>query len=226
MANNITPSPFLAVVRAAFVNADRTLTQVALQLLGDWDQRLTKGLNLIGQFTGNIASTATIGNRPEPIGTTVVNITATGKLNSLTNVAADVNTDHIADGTGSPLAGGRAATAAFVASTTGKPMVYHLVGGWGPGVIPYSQVTGGPSGPGPGSAPAVAHQWIASYDATTGVYALSQPAFTDISGQITGAQLPATGLSVTIVTAQLTGPGAQGSMTFTNGILTAQTPAT
>ena len=34
------------------------------------------------------------------------------------------------------------------------------------------------------------------------------------------------GLSVTIVTAQLTPTGAQGSMTFTNGLLTAQTPAT
>lgn len=34
------------------------------------------------------------------------------------------------------------------------------------------------------------------------------------------------GLSVTITTAALTGLGAQGSMTFTNGVLTAQTPAT
>ena len=34
------------------------------------------------------------------------------------------------------------------------------------------------------------------------------------------------GLSVTITTAALTGGGSNGSMTFTNGILTAQTPAT
>ena len=34
------------------------------------------------------------------------------------------------------------------------------------------------------------------------------------------------GLSVTITTAKLTALGAQGSMTFVNGILTAQTPAT
>lgn len=34
------------------------------------------------------------------------------------------------------------------------------------------------------------------------------------------------GLSVTIVTAALTALGTQGSMTFTNGLLTAQTPAT
>jgi hypothetical protein len=34
------------------------------------------------------------------------------------------------------------------------------------------------------------------------------------------------GLSVTVTTAKLTGGGANGSMTFVNGILTAQTPAT
>lgn len=34
------------------------------------------------------------------------------------------------------------------------------------------------------------------------------------------------GLSVTITTAKLTPAGANGSMTFTNGILTSQTPAT
>lgn len=38
------------------------------------------------------------------------------------------------------------------------------------------------------------------------------------------ANLP--GLTVVIVTAKLTAIGANGSMTFTNGILTAQTPAT
>lgn len=53
----------------------------------------------------------------------------------------------------------------------------------------------------------------------------------------TGTQLLATisdagtaasqsGLSVTITTAPITGGGATGSMTFTNGVLTAQTPAT
>jgi hypothetical protein len=41
------------------------------------------------------------------------------------------------------------------------------------------------------------------------------------------AQLDASkGLSVTITTAKLTGGGANGSMTFTNGRLTAQTAAT
>ena len=38
--------------------------------------------------------------------------------------------------------------------------------------------------------------------------------------------IPSGGLTVTITTAALTGGGTQGSMTFTNGILTAQTQAT
>lgn len=42
----------------------------------------------------------------------------------------------------------------------------------------------------------------------------------------TSRQAAFTGLNVTITTAALTGGGTQGSMTFTNGVLTAQTPAT
>jgi hypothetical protein len=99
-----------------------------------------------------------------------------------------------------------------------------------------------------------AHEWVASYNAATGIFGLSQPAFTDISGiaQVaqggTGTATPGlvagtnvsitgswpdqtinsstTGLSVTITTAQLTPTGTQGSMTFSNGLLVNSTPAT
>jgi hypothetical protein len=47
------------------------------------------------------------------------------------------------------------------------------------------------------------------------------------SGNLTlGGTLTTTGVSATITTAKLTALGANGSMTFTNGLLTAQTPAT
>jgi hypothetical protein len=78
----------------------------------------------------------------------------------------------------------------------------------------------------PTSSGPVAHQWVNSYNAATGAFTETQPAFTDISGQITTSQLPAVGLSATITTANLTVGGTNGSMTFTNGILTASTPAT
>jgi hypothetical protein len=72
----------------------------------------------------------------------------------------------------------------------------------------------------------VAHEWLASYNAATGVFTLSQPAFSDISGTLASSQLPSSGLTATIVTAKLTTGGAEGSQTYTNGLLTAQTPAT
>jgi hypothetical protein len=92
----------------------------------------------------------------------------------------------------------------------------------------------------PQNTPAVAHEFLTAYNASTGAFTQAQPAFTDISGaatsaqvpalsalsgQITTSQLPSAGITVTITTAQLTPTGAQGSMTFQNGLLTAQTPA-
>jgi hypothetical protein len=73
---------------------------------------------------------------------------------------------------------------------------------------------------------AVAHEWLNSYNAATGAWTAAQPAFTDISGQITSGQLPSSGLSVTITTAKLTTLGTNGSLTFTAGLLTAQVAAT
>jgi hypothetical protein len=94
----------------------------------------------------------------------------------------------------------------------------------------------------------VAHEWVASYNAATGAFSLSQPAYSDLTGTpqlpntatpvageyLTGynagtgnfSQSTPAGLSVTITTAALTSLGTQGSMTFTAGLLTAQTPAT
>jgi hypothetical protein len=78
----------------------------------------------------------------------------------------------------------------------------------------------------PANTPKVTHEWLDSYSNTTGAFTQSQPGFADVSGQISTSQLPASGLSVTITTAALTPTGTQGSMTFTNGILTAQVQAT
>ena len=78
----------------------------------------------------------------------------------------------------------------------------------------------------PQSAGPTSHQWLASYNASTGVFTLSQPDFTDISGNLATSQLPTAGISATITTADLTGLVTQGSMTFVNGVLTAKTPAT
>lgn len=78
----------------------------------------------------------------------------------------------------------------------------------------------------PASAGPTTHEWINSYNATTGVFTLTQPAFSDISGTLVPAQLPTVGLTVVVTTAALTLGGTQGSMTFTKGIITAQVQAT
>jgi hypothetical protein len=78
----------------------------------------------------------------------------------------------------------------------------------------------------PQTAGPTAHQWLASYNATTGVFTLSQPSFGDISGNLATSQLPTGLFSGTITTAQLTVGGTQGSMTFLNGSLQSQVPAT
>jgi hypothetical protein len=106
----------------------------------------------------------------------------------------------------------------------------------------------------PANTPAVSHQWLASYNSSTGIFTLSQPSFSDVSGiatvlqggngtstpglvagtniSVTGAwpnqniAASTTGLSTTITTAKLTVGGANGSATYVNGLLTASTPAT
>ena len=55
---------------------------------------------------GEIQAKANVTGRTEPLSTTVVNITSTGKVNSLANVV-NTNTDFLTDGTGSPITGGK-----------------------------------------------------------------------------------------------------------------------
>ena len=90
-------------------------------------------------------------------------------------------------------------------------------------------------GGGAGAAPTV----LGSLGTTTTVLhgnAAGAPTFgavsltADVSGILPiangGTGTSTAGVSATIVTAKLTALGADGSMTFTNGLLTAQTPAT
>ena len=66
----------------------------------------------------------------------------------------------------------------------------------------------------------VVHEWLNSYNATTGLFTESQPSFADISGNLAEAQLPIAGVTHTVTLAALTTLGSQGSITFTNGIAT------
>ena len=66
--------------------------------------------------------------------------------------------------------------------------------------------------------------WV--YSGLTGAYTPPELSFSNIAGNLATAQMPTAGISVTIATAALTVAGTEGSMTFTAGLLTAQTAAT
>jgi hypothetical protein len=63
----------------------------------------------------------------------------------------------------------------------------------------------------------VAHEFLTGYNSTTGLFSAAQPAFTDISGQITSAQMPAGGLTHVIPLGPLTILGTPGSITVVDG---------
>jgi hypothetical protein len=59
----------------------------------------------------------------------------------------------------------------------------------------------------------VSHQWLDSYDDTTGLFTQSQPGFSDLSGSIATGQIP----SATITIAQINATGSPSSSTFLRG---------
>lgn len=192
-------------------------------------QAVNNALTILGQFNGVLGPSASVQGHAGTVQNIVQHLTAAGQLASLTNVASDVNLDHVADTatyqrtTANDVAGAQIAYAALVASgpTAAKALLFNGTD-WHPSDVPYSSVTGAP--PAPNNSPVVPTEFLTGYAGPN--FSKAQPAFTDISGQLDPSQLPGTGLSVTIVTAALTTLGTQGSQTFTNGILTAQTPAT
>jgi hypothetical protein len=104
---------------APVTDRDGKMTFFASKAFQDADTRITNSLNQFGQ----LLNTAQVAGLPADIATMLQHLTATGELDSLTSVAANVNTDHIADGTGFPLAGGKAAYLALVTSGPGAGQV-------------------------------------------------------------------------------------------------------
>lgn len=197
----------------------------------DASQRLQNGLNQLGQLIGIISAETKIYGRAGTIGTALQNLSGAGELTG-SAIVGTIPAAVLPAPTIGAFGGVRASGSApgqFVASidATGTPQLAQptfadMGGTVSPSQLPVPTATalGGVKARAPAGS-----QWLNAID-NTGTPQSSQPAFTDISGQIVEAQLPAAGMSVTITTAKLTGTGANGSMTFTNGILTAQTPAT
>lgn len=84
--------------------------------------------------------------------------------------------------------------------------------------LAYSGATSYPTVP--TNTSSVSHQWLASYDASTGAFTQTQPAFSDVSGNLSTSQLPTAGVTGTATLAKLTTGGTTGSLTFVGGICT------
>jgi len=78
------------------------LDKAGVQLFRDVFSRVDTTLN----DDGSVKSTANVSGRSEQLQTTLGHVDNTGKLDSLGNVV-DTSTDHLTDGTGSPLTGGK-----------------------------------------------------------------------------------------------------------------------
>lgn len=218
MANQLKPASTFVAARVPIVDENKMATWNFLKILQDWDTKLRNGLNSIGQITQSIPAATVVEGRTEGIGTTLKNLDVNGVLlgpgADFARPYVNKDTDHIADGMGSPLAGGKVAFAALVASSPIAGQTIRFNGAdWLPVAIAQSS-------------PAAVSFWLTGYDAASGTFTRSRPGFPDISGQIAMGQLPPDGITTVVATAKLTGLGANGSMTFTNGILTAVVPAT
>lgn len=220
-APTLKPASTFPALRTPIIDTKTGLMDWAwIKWFQDAEQKLQNGLNQLGQLIGQINASTIIQGRTEGIGTTVGHIDNTGAalapMVDFSRPYLNKTTDHINDGAGSPLAGGAVAHQALVASTpvAGQALVFNGAT-WNPNAPGFSGLAGQinpatqmpPSGVTPGTYPA----------ANVTVNA---------EGLVTAAAAGTVGISVAIVTAALTTGGTQGSMTFTNGLLTAQVQAT
>lgn len=193
-------STFLAS-RSPIVDSDGNATFAFTKVLQGWNTQLQNGLNQIGQLIGQINASVTITGRTEGIGTTVGNIDSTGIVtaNGMTS-ATDTEQGAVLLPTG--------ATNNQLGSAAIKP-----VSAFDPAGAAATAQTN-----------AQTFATAAANTAQSNAEAFSSNASNLTSGTVALARLP--GFTITIVTAKLTVGGANGSQTFTNGILTAQVQAT
>jgi hypothetical protein len=164
------------------VNKDGTATFAFIKWMQSIGGTVNAAFDEDGAYQGEIGADATIDGR-ETLATIVQNIDTNGVVESagidFARIYINQNIDYIADGAGSPIAGGREAYAVLVASgpITGQTIRFNGTH-WLPVAIASTKA-------------GIAKQWIRSYDAATGLFTAAQPDFSDLSGTLNPAQLPA-----------------------------------
>ena len=189
------------IIRLPIADPKGNITPIWQQCFSDMLQRIQKGLNIIGQFTGEIANTATVQGKAGTLSGAIANLTPTGQLNAV----------HLT---------GIVPAAQLPAAIPAAQGAVQLPAG-APSNVLGSAALQNSTAFDPAGAAATAQ---AAAEAASDPVGSAATDLTNAKAYANG--LFAAGLSVTITTAQLTTLGTQGSMTFTNGLLTAQTPAT
>lgn len=169
------PASTLISSRSPIVDSSGNATFAFNKILQGWQTQLQNGLNQYGAIIQDIPAATKIVGRAA-IGTILQFIDDGGEVLAggidFSRAYLNKDTDHIADGSGSPLAGGKVAFAAFVASDPVAGQTLRFNGThWLPVAIAVSKAS-------------TIHQWLKSYDATTGLFTATQPAYTDLTGQI------------------------------------------
>ena len=206
MANQVSPSGFGAIVRGPVTDKGGTASTGFLQLMRDWNTRITNSMDLKGHFIGVLSILATVDGRPGTLSEAIQNLTPTGQLPSSALTGALPSGLLPPSGIGS--LGGVAANNPVPnewinsIDTSGNPQLSQ------PG---FGNIAGVAS---PAQVPALS--------ALSGAVTPAQcPTLSNLNGQITTGQLPPSGISGTVTLAKLTGGGTNGSLTYTNGIITA-----
>lgn len=195
-----------AILQGALVDPKTgMLTPAGLKWVQGIQQAVNAGLDQNGNFVGSIDDQVIVIERGVTIGQLLENIDDEGVLLGpgidFERNYLNKNTDNITDGTGHPLAGGKAAYLAFLAS---EPVLGDMLVFNGAEFVPV---------PSPAALAKQVHEWLDSYNPVTGEFTQSQPAFTDIAGQATPAQVPllsalnggVTGLQLPLPTTSLIG---------------------
>jgi hypothetical protein len=174
-----------------------------IQWFVDAQNRLQNGLNQLGQLKGNIAASTQIIGRSEGIGTTVQHLSDTGVIDSSGMTSA------------TPTAQGAVILPEGASGNTlGSAAMQDRNAFDAVGAAATAQAN------------AEGYTDTSSAATLTSAENFAKNASNITEGNLPIAQLPAAGITVTITTAKLTTLGANGSMTFQNGLLVAQVAAT
>lgn len=216
MANQLKPASTFIPSRSPIVDGNGMATWSFIQILIGWDTKLNNGLNSTGQLIGNIDPATRVLPRTEGLGVTLQNISDTGVMESAGLFSA------------TPLAQGAVVMPAGAANNHLGTAAIEPTTAFDPaGAAAAAQGNAETYADGAASTAqtnAEAFATAAANAAQSNAETFASDASNISSGTLATARLA--GLTATIVTAALTVGGTQGSMTFTNGLLTAQTPAT